>query len=84
MEPLACNKINLSKVITYWPDMLRVVGSLVTGQVPAYDALRMFGREGRPTPLGTAFAEYGRIAKTLHPLRVFDPVDDTHRRQLTE
>lgn len=32
----------------------------------------MFGRQGRPTPLGTAFAEYGRIAKTLHLLRVVD------------
>jgi hypothetical protein len=42
----------------------------------------MFGREGRPTPLGTAFAEYGRIAKTLHLLRVVDPVDDTYRRQM--
>jgi TnpA family transposase len=54
----------------------------VTGQVRAYDLLRMFGREGRPTPLGQAFAEYGRIAKTLHLLRVVDPVDDTYRRQM--
>ncbi|WP_327299952.1 MULTISPECIES: Tn3 family transposase [unclassified Streptomyces] len=82
LEPLACNKVNLNKVITHWPDMLRVVGSLVTGQVRAYDLLRMFGREGRPTPLGNAFAEYGRIAKTLHLLRVVDPVDDTYRRQM--
>jgi TnpA family transposase len=42
----------------------------------------MFGREGRPTPLGAAFAEYGRIAKTEHLLRVVDPVDDTYRRQM--
>ena len=63
LEPLARNKVNLGKVITHWPDMLRVAGSLVTGQVRAYDLLRMFGREGRPTPLGQAFAEYGRIAK---------------------
>ncbi|MGW1404029.1 Tn3 family transposase [Streptomyces sp. NPDC002405] len=82
LEPLACNKVNLNKVITHWPDILRVAGSLVTGQVRAYDLLRMFGREGRPTPLGTAFAEYGRIAKTLHLLRVVDPVDDTYRRQM--
>lgn len=61
---------------------MRVVGSLVTGRVRAYNLLRMFGREGRPTPLGTAFAEYGRIARTLHLLRVVDPVDDTDRRQM--
>jgi hypothetical protein len=30
----------------------------------------MFVREGHPTPLGQALAEYGRIAKTEHLLRV--------------
>ena len=82
LEDLARNRVNLNKVITHWPDMLRVAGSLVTNQVRAYDLLRMFGREGRPTPLGQAFAEYGRIAKTEHLLRVVDPVDDTYRRQM--
>ncbi len=82
LESLARNKVNLNKVITHWPDMLRVAGSLLTGQVRAYDLLRMFGREGRPTPLGQAFAEYGRIPKTLHLLAVVDPVDDTYRRQM--
>jgi len=82
LEDLARNKVNLTKVTTHRPDMLRVAGSLVTGQVRAYDLLRMFGREGRPTPPGRAFAEYGRIAKTLHLLRVVDPVDDTYRRQM--
>jgi TnpA family transposase len=62
--------------------MLRVAGSLVTNQVRAYDLLRMFGRERHPTPLGQAFTEYGRIAKTLHLLAVVDPVDDTYRRQM--
>jgi len=82
LEDLARNRVNLNKVITHWPDMLRVAGSLVTNQVRAYDLLRMFSREGRPTPLGQAFAEYGRIAKTEHLLRVVDPVDDTYRRQM--
>jgi TnpA family transposase len=68
-------------LITHWPDMLKVAGSLVTNQVHAYDLLRMFGRDGRPTALGAAFAEYGRIAKSEHLLRVVDPVDDTYRRQ---
>ncbi|MFH7340594.1 Tn3 family transposase (plasmid) [Streptomyces sp. KHY 26] len=82
VEDLARNRVNLNKVITHWPDMLKVAGSLVTNQVRAYDLLRMFGRDGRPTPLGAAFAEYGRIAKTEHLLRVGDPVDDTYRRQM--
>ncbi|WSQ82565.1 Tn3 family transposase (plasmid) [Streptomyces sp. NBC_01213] len=33
LEPLARNRVNLNKVITHWPDMLRVAGSLVTNQV---------------------------------------------------
>ncbi len=60
--------------------MLRVAGSLVTSQVCAYDLLRMLGRDGRPSPLGQAFAEYGRIAKTLHLLALVDPADDGYRR----
>lgn len=51
------NKVNVNKVLTAWPDMLRVAGSLVTNQMRAYDLLRMFGHGGRPTPLGQAFAE---------------------------
>lgn len=84
LEVLARNKVNVKKIPTAWPDMLRVAGSLVTNQVRAYDLLRMFGREGHPTPLGQALAEYGRIAKTLHLLAVVDPVDDTYRRQMHE
>lgn len=60
--------------------MLRVAGSLITHQVRAYDVLRMLGRDGHPTPLGQAFAEYGRIAKTLHLLALVDPVDGGYRR----
>jgi TnpA family transposase len=74
--------VNVKKVLTAWPDILRVDGSLVTNQVHAYDLLRMFGCDGYPTPLGQAFAEYGRIAKTLHLLAVVEPVGDTYRRQM--
>jgi len=58
--------------------MLRVAGSLVTSQVRAYDLLRMLGRDGHPTALGQAFAEYGRIAKTLHLLAFVDPADEAY------
>ena len=57
-----------------------MAGSLITNQVRAYDLLRMFGREGHPTPLGAALAEYGRIDGTMHLLDRVDPADDTYRR----
>ncbi|MGW4979591.1 Tn3 family transposase [Streptomyces mirabilis] len=68
LEAVACNKVNLKRTATHWSFMLRVAGSLITNQVRAYDLLRMFGREGHPTPLGAAFAEYGRIDKVMHLL----------------
>ncbi|TDD24792.1 Tn3 family transposase [Nonomuraea diastatica] len=82
LEAIARNKVNTKKVITQWPDMLRVAGSLVTNQVRAYDLLRMFARQGNPTPPGQAFAEYGRIDKTMHLLSMLDPIDSSYRRSL--
>jgi len=80
LNAIARNTVNLAKITAAWTDMLRVAGSLITHQVRAYDVLRILGRDGRPTPLGQAFVEYGRIAKTQHLLAMIDPVDDTHRR----
>jgi TnpA family transposase len=80
LNALARHRVSLAKIRTHWDDMLRVAGSLVTSQVRAYDLLRMLGRDGHPTALGQAFAEYGRIAKTLHLLAFVDPADESYRR----
>ncbi|MET8748077.1 Tn3 family transposase [Streptomyces sp. NPDC004728] len=29
LEAVACNKVNLKRIATHWPDMLRVTGSLI-------------------------------------------------------
>jgi len=81
LNAVARSLINLSRIRESWADMVRVAGSLVTGTVRAYDLLRMLSREGRPSALGQAFAEYGRIAKTLHLLACVDG-DDAYRRQI--
>jgi len=83
LNAIARNKVNLDRIATHWPDMVRVAGSLVINQVRAHDLLRMLTREGHPTPLGQALAEYGRIQKTLHMLAMVDPVDQTYRRTVT-
>ena len=79
---LARHRIRPGRISPHWPEMLRIAGSLVTGTVRAYDLIRALGRDGNPTPLGQAFAEYGRIAKTQHLLAVADPDDDTYQRSL--
>jgi TnpA family transposase len=42
--------------------------------------MRVLQGGGRPTRLGRAIAELGRVAKTLHLLSWID--DEEHRRQL--
>jgi TnpA family transposase len=80
LNALARHRVSLPQIRAHWDDMTRVAGSLVTSQVRAYDLLRMLGRDGRPSALGQAFAEYGRIAKTLHLLAFVDPADEGYRR----
>jgi TnpA family transposase len=80
LNPLARHRVSLAKTRAHWDDMTRVAGPLVTSQVRAYDLLRMLSRDGHPSVLGQAFAEYGRIAKTLHLLAFVDPADEGYRR----
>jgi TnpA family transposase len=70
LNDLHLRRVSLPAILRYWPDMLRVAGSLATGQVRAYDLIRMMTADGRTTGLGDAFAHYGRIFKTLHLLQL--------------
>ncbi len=55
--------------------MLRLAGSLLAHKVKASEVMRVTQGDGRPTSLGRALAEYGRIAKTLHLLAWIDDAD---------
>ena len=72
--------IDLERIRRHWPDILRVIASIYTGAVRAYDIVRMLQRDGNPTPLGEAIASYGRIFKSLHILTYID--DETYRRDI--
>lgn len=76
----ARGRVDLDRIERNWEDVLRIVGSIHTGAVRAYDVIRMLSRDGRPTVLGDAIAHYGRIAKTLHILRLAD--EPSYRRQI--
>jgi TnpA family transposase len=80
LNTAARGRIDLARVRRHWPDILRVVGSIFTGAVRAYDVVRMLQRDGHPTPLGEAIASYGRIFKSLHILAYVD--DETYRRDI--
>jgi hypothetical protein len=59
-------------ISAHWEDILRLVASLATRSVRASDILRVTQGGGRPTALGRALAEYGRIPKTFHLLSWLD------------
>jgi TnpA family transposase len=81
LNTFARGKIDLGKIRKMWPDMLRVIASIYTGAVRAYDVVTMLQRDGHPTALGEAIASYGRIFKTLHILAYID-VDESYRRDI--
>ncbi len=66
LNAFARGRIDLGRIRAHWHDILRVVVSIYTGEVRAYDVVRMLQRDGHPTALGEAIASYGRIPKTLH------------------
>ena len=80
LDAVSRNRISVRTIRAHWEDMLRVAGSLTTGQVRAYDLIRMMQHDGRTTGLGKAFAHYGRIFKTLHLLQFIDDVN--YRRMI--
>ncbi|WP_416969346.1 Tn3 family transposase [Streptomyces sp. 4F14] len=79
-QDAARGRVDLARIERHWEDILRIIGSIHTGAVRAYDVIRMLSRDGRPTPLGDAIAHYGRISKTLHILRLAD--EPGYRRQI--
>lgn len=69
---LSRHRVSISLIAAHWEDILRLVASLATRSVRASDILRVTQGGGRPTALGRALAEYGRIPKTFHLLSWLD------------
>jgi TnpA family transposase len=80
LDKAARGKIALARIRRHWPDIQRLVVSIHNGAIPAQDALRILAPGGSPTQLGDAFAQYGRIFKTLHILSYVD--DEPYRREI--
>ena len=78
LNTISAHNLSLQKIIPHWDDMLRLVGSLKLGLVPATGIMRTLQVGDRPTRLAQAIAEFGRIDKTLHTLTYID--DEAKRR----
>ena len=80
LNTLARQRVNLDRITPHWDDVLRLVGSLKLGMVPAMGIMRTLQVDERPTSLAQAIAEIGRIDKTIHTLNF---IDDEARRRAT-
>ncbi len=77
LNTAARGRINIDRIKRHWPDILRIIGSIHTGTVTAYEIIRMLSHRGQPTQLGMALADYGRIFKpcTSSPTSTTSPTD---------
>jgi TnpA family transposase len=74
------HKINTKRILTDWDDMLRVAGSLKTGDVRPSHLLRIFSASSGSTSLAKSIRDVGRIAKTLYMLHYLR--DESYRRRI--
>ncbi len=77
---LSKHRLDKRLIFENWEDILRIVGSLRLGRLRASEALRMLKHDNRPTTLGRALAEVGRIGKTAYLLNFI--ADETYRRRI--
>ena len=80
LNRMARQRIRADLIIRHWDDMLRVSGSLKWGTVNATALIQALQHGGRPTLLGRAIGELGRIYKTRYLLAYLD--DESYRRRI--
>jgi TnpA family transposase len=80
LNGLARQRINIPRIARNWDDLLRLAGSLKMGTVGASELVRGLQGGGRPSTLGRAIGEVGRVAKTLYLLNYLD--DEAYRRRI--
>jgi TnpA family transposase len=80
LEKIARQRVKVELIEQNWDDILRVAGSLKLGTVGAEEIMRVLQRGKKPSTLGKAIGELGRISKTLYLLNYVD--DEAYRRRI--
>jgi len=75
LNALARQRVNLERITPHWDDVLRLVGSLKLGLVPAMGIMRTLQVDERPTRLASASRRRDRPHRQDHPRTEF------HRRR---
>ena len=80
LNSLSRNCVKPERFIRHWNDILRTAASLKTGTIGASELIRSLFNSKRPTALGKAIAELGRIPKTTYMLNFIS--DEAYRRRI--
>jgi TnpA family transposase len=80
LNSLSRNCVKPDLFIRHWDDILRTAASLKMGTVSASELIRSLFNSKRPTALGKAIAELGKIPKTVYMLNYIS--DENYRRRI--
>lgn len=80
LNQLSRNRIREDLIHRNWEDMLRIAGSLQLNKVNATHLIQALQQNGKPTMLGRAIGELGRIFKTRYLLLYLN--DENYRRKI--
>jgi len=81
LNKIARHKINTTRIINNWEDLLRVAGSLKLNQLSASEFMKILQASKGASELAKAIAETGRIAKTIYLLNYID--DANYRKRIS-
>jgi TnpA family transposase len=80
LQGLIRSRVNTGIITDAWDDLLRVAGSLRTGAVKASELFRYLVGGGKPTPIGRALIELGKLDRSAYLATYFD--DELLRRRV--
>jgi TnpA family transposase len=82
MQELIKAKVNIARIESQWPDIIRLIASVITHRVVPSDILRQLASFPRQNELAIALREIGRIERTIFILSWISSVDMQRRAQI--
>src|SRR5215510_7248817 len=86
LQPQVTHRINRLRILEWWDDMVRVIGSMKLGWVTASLFVQKLQAYPQQNALAMALQEYGRLVRTLHIMRWYASPEERRRilRQLNK
>jgi TnpA family transposase len=82
MKELVTAKVNFTRIEQQWPDIIRLVASVITHRVVPSEILRQLASFPRQNELAIALREIGRIERTIFILNWISSVPMQRRAQM--